>query len=107
VTGKQLVSFVFSLPQHFGTLQLGKNIYAGNNCGWKAVQACIIDKCVDDAVYIVCGKVSHLKTGHVIAVKRTGDSFRARDSRGETDLYQQDWLHDISYVKEARWSPSV
>jgi hypothetical protein len=107
VTGNQLVSFVFSLPQRFGTLRLGKNIYAGTNCGWKAVQACIIDTCVGDGVYVVCGKSSFLKTGHVIAVKRTGDSFRARDSRGETDLDQQDWIHMISYVKEAWWSPSV
>jgi hypothetical protein len=108
VTANQLLSFVHSLPQDAGRLTIGKNIYEGVGCGWLSVMLCITDSSVTDTgVYIVCGKSKFVKTGHVIAVKRTTNSFRAIDSLGETDLHQQKWINEIAYVKQVWWSPSV
>ena len=102
VTYGQLASFIHCLPKDLGALRIGNNIYNGSKCGWKAVEAC----CGDDGVYLVCGKSNFVKTGHVLALKKSGNAIRAKDDLGETELNQQSWIHEISYVRRVWWCPS-
>jgi hypothetical protein len=99
MTFNQLKSFIYRMPSISESFRIGPNIYRGYRCGWQAVEMAI----VEDGVYLVCGESPLVKTGHVIAVRKTGSACVARDQRGETLLSEQTWLHTISYVRQAWW----
>jgi hypothetical protein len=106
VTYQQLRGFLNQLSKESGSVDLkvlNKNLYCGQAHGLKGVVAAVDDG-QTDAVYLVSGRAQFIKVGHVIALRKVGMKLICKDGLGESELLDQQWLGNLSYVRRFVWT---
>lgn len=109
VTYQQLRGFVNQLSKESGSVDLkvlNKNLYCGRPHGLKGVVAAVDDG-QTDGVYLVSGRAQFIKVGHVIALRKVGMKLICKDGLGESELLDQQWLGNLSYVRRFVWTTSA